>query len=224
MVGDAQDMLGRLRAVLPNRWFPDQAPILDAAIQGLAWGWAWAYGLLAYVRAQTRIATASDIWLDIVAEDFFGVSLARRTHESDDSLRGRIQLNLFRERATRAALSRVLVDLTGRSPIIFEPSRTTDTGGWGGASASVTGLGYGVAGGWGSLQLPFQCFVTAFRPSGSGIANVAGWSAPVGGYGVGAIQYAAQAMIEGQVPDSDIADAIAAVVPAASLAWMTISS
>ncbi len=224
MQGDSEDMLSRLQAVLPARWFPDNAPTLGALLQGLAWAWAWSFGLLAYVRAQTRIATATEVWLDIVAEDFFGASLMRAPGQDDGGLRRRIQLELFRDRATRAALSRVLLDMTGRPPVIFEPARTTDTGGYGGAAAVGTGLGYGVAGGWGSLDLPFQCFVTAFRPNGSGIATVSGWGDPAGGYGAGAVQYATLAMVQGQVTDADIAGAIAAVMPAASTAWVQISS
>ena len=224
MTGDSQDMMSRLRAVLPARWYPDDAPILGAVLAGLAWAWAWCYGLLAYVRAQTRIATATDVWLDIVAADFFGTSLVRAPGQDDAALRQRIQLELFRDRATRAALVRTLRDLTGRPPVIFEPARTTDTGGYGGMPAGASGLGYGVAGGWGSLELPFQCFVTAFRPNGSGIATVAGWGDPAGGYGSGAVQYASLAMVQGQVTDADISNAIASLMPAASIAWVQISS
>ncbi len=224
MLGDSEDMLTRLRAVLPTRWFPGDAPILDALLHGLAWAWAWCFGLLGYVRTQTRIATATDVWLDIIAEDFFGTSLRRPPGQDDDVLRRRIRLELFRDRATRAALSRALLDLTGRAPAIFEPARATDTGAYAGTGAEATGLGYGVAGGWGSLDLPFQCFVTALRPNDSGIASVAGWGGPGGGYGTGAIQYASLAMVQGQVTDTDIAGAIAAVMPAASIAWIRISS
>ena len=79
MTGDQQDMLARLRAVLPTRWFPDSAPVLDGLLSGLASGWSWAYQQLQYVKAQTRIATATDVWLDIIAHDFFGNRLVRRT-------------------------------------------------------------------------------------------------------------------------------------------------
>ena len=224
MIGDSLDMLGRLRAVLPSRWFPDNAPILDALLQGLASAWAWCFGLLGYVRAQTRIASATDIWLDAVATDFFGAALIRQVEEDDNALRLRIQLELFRDKATRPALSRTLTDLTGREPVIFEPARATDTGAYGGATTGATGLAYGMAGGWGSLALPFQCLVTAYRPSGSGIAAVAGWGNSAGGYGTGALQYASMAMIQGQVTDPQIAQAIARVMPVASIAWMRISS
>ena len=76
MTGDQQDMMARLRTVLPTRWFPDSAPVLDGLLSGLASGWSWAYQQLQYVKAQTRIATATDVWLDIIANDYFGNRLA----------------------------------------------------------------------------------------------------------------------------------------------------
>lgn len=224
MVGDTQDILSRLKAVLPARWFPDATPVLDAVLYGLATAWSWCFGLIGYVRAQTRIATATDVWLDIVAEDFFGSTLTRRSGEDDEALRLRIQQAMFQGHATRSALAGALTDITGRAPIIFEPARTTDTGGYGGTAAGPAGLYYGEAGGWGSLNLPFQCFVTAFRPNGSGIAMIEGWGATAAGYGVGAMQYATLAMVQGQVTDPDIHAAIAAVMPAATIAWTRISS
>src|ERR1700759_724547 len=86
MIGDQQDMAARLRTVLPTHWFPDVAPVLDGLLNGLATGWSSIYNLRQYVKAQTRIGTASDIWLDIVALDFFGSRVARRVNQSDDSL------------------------------------------------------------------------------------------------------------------------------------------
>lgn len=163
------------------------------------------------------------MWLDIIGRDFFGLSLSRRPDEGDASYRRRIQLELFRERGTRAAVTSVLSDLTGRSPVIFEPARTTDTGGYGSAVAAATGLSYGVAGGWGSLQLPFQSFVMAYRPAGPGIALVSGWGQGAGGYGIGNIEYGNLDMIEGQVTDADIMAAVASVLPIASTVWVAIS-
>jgi hypothetical protein len=224
MTGDQADFLQRLRAVLPGRWFPDVAPVLESLLSGLASGWTLIYGSLQFVRAQTRIATASGVWLDIIGLDFFGLSLSRRPDEGDASYRRRIQLELFRERGTRAAVTSVLGDLTGRSPVIFEPARTTDTGGYGSAAAAGTGLSYGLAGGWGSLQLPFQSFVTAYRPVGSGIALVSGWGQGAGGYGVGSIEYGNLDMIEGQVTDADVMAAVASVVSVASTAWVAIGN
>ncbi len=217
-------MTARIRAVLPARWFADETPILDAVLTGLGTAWAWIYDLLGYVTSQTRISTASDIWLDVIAQDYFGTSLVRGTGESDSALRQRIQRELFRDRATRAAISAALTDLTGHAPIIFEPLRPADTGGYGSASNAAVGLAYGATGGWGTLTLPYQCFVTAYRPTGSGIAQVSGWGASAGGFGIGSILYATTTMIDNQVTDLDIAATVAAVAPTATIAWLRIVS
>jgi hypothetical protein len=217
MIGDQSDMLGRIKAVLPTRWFADTTPILDGVLSGLAWAWSWAHSLLLYVQMQTRIATATDVWLDIIASDFFGNRLQRRAGQSDDAFRLLIQSSLLREHGTRQAIISAVQDLTGRPPTIFEPMRSTDTGGY-----TLGGVGYGAAGGWGSMALPFQCFVTAFRSSGSGIALVSGWGGPAGAYGTGAIEYASLAMVQGQLTDSDIMTAIADVMPVAAIAWTSI--
>ncbi len=222
MTGDIGDFVQRLKAVLPSRWFPDTSPILDGLLTGLASAWAWLYGLLGFVRQQTRIGSASGIWLDVIAADFFGSRLGRRSGQLDDDFRVCIRRELVRERVTRAAVIAAVSDLTGRPPIIFEPARTSDTGGYGGLHGGGSGLGYGIAGGWGSLRLPFQCFVTAYRPHGTGIASVAGWCASAGGYGRGAIEYASPSMMAGQVTDADIYAAVAAVLPANTVAWTQI--
>ena len=217
-------MLVRLRTVLPARWFPDDTPVLDGLLSGLAAGWSWAYQQLQYVKAQTRIATATGIWLDIVALDFFGHRLVRRAGQSDTAFRNRIQRELFRERGTRAAIISVLQDLTGRPPFVFEPARSTDTGGYASMIGAGGGVAYGSVGGWGSLMLPFQCFVTAYRPLDSGIATVCGWGGPAGGYGQGTIEYASLEMVQGQVTDTDIYAAVADVLPVATIGWTRITN
>jgi hypothetical protein len=88
-----------------------------------------------YAKAQLRIATASDGFLDVISADFFGTTLPRKTNESDAAFRNRIIINLFRERATRKAVTQVLTTLTGRAPLIVEPSRPADTGAYGGTDA-----------------------------------------------------------------------------------------
>jgi hypothetical protein len=219
MTGDQADMCARIRAVLPVRWFADSTPMLNGLLSGLGWMWSWAYSILYYVRMQTRIGTATDVWLDVIASDFFGERLQRRVGQSDDAFRALIQSGLLREHGTRQSIVSAVQDLTGRVPIIFEPMRTSDTGGY-----SLGGIGYGTAGGWGNMSLPFQCFVTAYRPTGSGIALVAGWGCATGAYGVGAIEYASLAMVQGQVTDGDIAAAIADVLPVAAIAWTRIEN
>jgi hypothetical protein len=222
MIGDQQDMSGRLRSVLPTQWFSDSTPVLNAVLGGFASGWTWTYGILQYVQAQTRIATASDVWLDVIAMDFFGGRLVRWPTQDDDVLRTRIMHELFRERGTRNAVLVILQDLTGRAPIVFEPARPPDTGGYMLKAGAVCGLAYGIVGGWGSLILPFQCFITAFRPSGAGISVVSGWNAPGAGYGNGPIEYGNLTMIEGQVTDDTIYAAIASVLPVATIGWTAI--
>lgn len=211
-------MLARMRAVVPLRWFGDNAPVLDGVLGGAAEIWSRVYRLLAASIRQTRLATADDGFLDMFAADYFGRRLRRRRAEMDDPYRGRIAAELLRERGTKRAVVAVLEDLTGRQPILFEPARPADTGGWGG------GAGYGAGGGWGNLDLPMQCFVTALRPHGQGIGTVAGWGASIGAWRGGALKYSSLGEINGQVTDADIAGATAAVLPVASIAWLRITS
>lgn len=235
--GDTPDIAARLRATLPPSWFPAPAaaglpsttPVLDAVLTGCANGWAYCYALLAYVRLQTRIATATDVWLDAIAVDYFGGALTRFVAEGDPAFSLRIRANLLPKRATRAAVIATLTALTGRVPLIFEPADTGDTGGYGGAEARTwSGLAYGAAGGWGSLALPFQAFVTAFRPHGGGVANVAGYYAGSGwaggGYGQGAIEYVSASMTAANVPDAAIYQTAAATAPAGTTLWTRIES
>jgi hypothetical protein len=224
MTGDQGDMLGRIKAALPTGWFPDVSPVLDGVLSGPAYGWAWVYSLIAYVRAQSRRLTASGVFLDMIAADFFGGFLKRRVNESDAWLSARIGKELFRQKGTRAGLIGALTDLTGRAPVVFEPAYTLDTKGYGVA------CGYGVAGGYGSLMLPFQFFVTAFRPAGQGVANVAGYghiggfNGMPGGWGVGALEYATPSMFAPSISDQDINNVINDVRPAATIAWTRLSS
>lgn len=221
MQGDTRDMLARLKSVVPARWHGEANATRDAVLAGLADGWAWLHDMLAAVRAQARIATASGATLDLIAADCFGPRIRRRRGQGDTALRVTILRELLRERATRPALLAALQDLTGRTATVFEPRRPADTGGWGVA------CGYATAGGWGSLALPHQCFVTARRRQGSGIARLNGWGGGGGGWGAiglsgGGMAWASLAMIEGQVTDADIHAAVATVMPAAAIAWVRI--
>lgn len=218
-VGDQQDIYRRLRGFLPP-WFGDEAdtPIINGVLQGLAYAAAYVYSLIGYARLQTRIKTATDGWLDVIAADFFGDSLLRAANQPDESFRARILINLFRERATRAGLIRVLQDLTGRAPVVIEPTRPADTGAYG-----VPTSGYGYAGAYGSLSSPFQAFVIAFRPTGTGIPNVAGYGISTGAYATPSqAEYASLSMIQGGVADADIYAAIDSVKPVGTIVWTSI--
>ena len=212
----------RIKSTLPPRWFGDDDTniVLNGVIAGLANGFAFISTLYDYAKLQTRIKTATDDWLDAISTDFFGTRLMRKTGQSDTSFRNRIIVNMFRERATRNAVKLVLEDLTGRTPIIFEPQRPLDTGAYGVTSS----LAYGLVGGYGSLLLDYQAFVTAYRPTGSGIPLVAGYGVSVGAYSTPSnIQYGSLDMIVGEVTDADIYEAVASVAPAGTILWTNIT-
>ncbi len=218
--GDAQDIAARLKALLPGGWFRDTAPVLDAVLSGIATALASAYSLCAFARLQTRISTATDGFLDLIGYDYFGGRLPRRASEGDDSYRARILDALLAEKGTRRGLIRTLTALTGRTPRVFEPARPADTGGY-----SVGGVGYGVAGGYGALNLPYQAFITAYRPIGQGIPDLGGYGSGVGGYAVGGqLAYGSLSQVQGAVTDDDIMQAISAAIPAGTIAWTNIQS
>ncbi len=218
MVGDTSDILSRLKTVLPGRWFSDTAPVLDALLTGLASVWSSLYGLLGEVQAQTRIASAKGIFLDIASADYLGGSLPRRPGENDQGYSVRIRNNLVAPRATRAGVVEILTGLTGRVPVIFEPLNASDTGGYN------VNLGYNVAGGYGSVNLPYQFFVTAYRPNDTPISNAGGYSTGPGGYNDAPMFYAAADEFLGTVSDAEIYAAVAAVIPTSSIAWTQISN
>jgi hypothetical protein len=229
--GDQADMVARLRAVLPASWFPQPqasgasaTPVLDAILNGAGAAGAWLYALIQNAVAQARISTASGVFLDGIAADFFGSNLQRHVAEGDPAFRARIKATLLLPLGTRAGMTQALQILTGRTPRIVEPWNTGDAGGW---NEGV--LAYGAAGCYGSLLLPAQVFVTAYRPDGSGIAQVAGYygsgnvTGP-GGYGAGAIEYGSAAMIEGQVTDAAIYATVNNARAAGVVAWVAISN
>lgn len=217
--GDQQDQFQRIKSLI-TKWFSDDTPVLDALLRGFAYAKSFVYGLIVYAALQTRIKTATDGWLDMIAADFFGSSLLRKSGQSDASFKNRIIINLFRERATRNGLVRVLTDLTGRAPVVFEPQRPLDTGSYGGPL-----IGYGVAGGYGSMMLPFQAFVTAYRPTSTGIPNVAGYGVSTGGYSrASQAEIASMNMIQGAVTDDDIYAAIDSVKPVGTTIWTRIAN
>jgi hypothetical protein len=228
MIGDQEEIAYRLRSVIPARWFGGSTPVLDTVLGALGAGWASLFNLLRYSGQQTRIATASDIWLDLVGLDYFGSRLPRALGQSDQSYRWVLLKNILRPLGTRSALIAALADLTGRVPTIFEPANPSDTGGYAGILAgrvvSGGGLGYGTAGGWGNLSLPFQCFVTAYRPYINGAANLSGWTMAAAGYGVGALEYVGADTAQGQITDSAISLEISKVCPVGLVVWVRIAS
>ena len=253
MIGDAPDFAQRLRAQLPDRWFPAVAQSLDGILAGLGTTWAAVFGQLMFVQRQTRLTTVSGGFLDMAAADFTGLRVVRRAYESDDQLRSRL-LPVLHDKATRAALIARLTLVTGNVPTVCEPGNVTDTGGYG--VATVYGGATGVIAavplqradgtivqradgttvirsvtlvkafgncGYGSLQMPFQFFVTVQRPLGQGIPNAIGYGTTAGGYGVGAIEWATLSMELPHVTDQDIYDAILDVLPMGATAWVALT-
>lgn len=215
--GDIDDFRARLRAQLPWNWFPDDAPVLDTVLQGLAAVWEWAYALVAYVKLQTRIKTATGSNLDIAGLDFFGDSLARKPQEGDEAYRRRILINLFRERVTRNGMYQALLDLTGTPPIIIEPGRLADTGGW-----STYGAAYSAAGVYGSQSLAYQCFITVFIKPGQGVAGIAGYNTTYSGYGTQRSAWISAEMLRSQITQQDVLDVINATKAEGITCWVRI--
>jgi hypothetical protein len=218
--GDQSDILNRLQRLMPPGWFaPGQTPIRDALLTGIANALAFVFSLFTYLKLQTRIATATDGFLDLIAFDYFGNSLRRLPNQSDASYQSRIQSSLLPLRNTRQAIINAVALVTGRPPIVFEPRRPLDTGVYNGP-----GLAYSAVGGYGSLAYPYQSFVTAFRPAGTGIPNVAGYGISTGAYNTGSQAEYATAEFTSGVNDDDIYAAINSVRLGGTIVWTRIIS
>ena len=209
----------RVKSLLPGGWFGD-SPVLTGVLSGIARLLSGADDFIQYARLQTRIKTATDGFLDLIARDFFGDTLKRRAGEMDNPLRSRILSQLFIEKVTRRGVILALEALTGRTPQVFEPARPADTGGY-----NTNSMGYGVAGGYGSLKLHHQAFITAYRPAGQGIPRVAGYGSPSGGYSTPSrASYASLNDVVGAVTDLDIFAAVSAAKPVGTTLWTRILS
>jgi hypothetical protein len=226
MTGDLSDFISRLSAVLPKRWFAQQSPNLEALLGSIATPWVWLYNVILYTVMQTRLGTATDAWLDLIGLDYFGDQLDRKINEADFSYRGRIKSALVREAATRSAVITGLESLTGVPPVVFEPANPSDTGCYGGITEALPipgmGMAYGEIGGWGSLQLPLQFFITITRPATPGVGMISGYSTPAGGYGDGYLSYVNLSLIPGNVSDQDIQTTLGSLLPVNAVAWLRI--
>lgn len=190
--GDSNDIVRRLKGVIPFYWFAYVAPIRDAILGGIADGAAWCYSLITYATTQSRIATSTGPFLDLIAYDFLGRELLRGS-SSDVAFRALIQAMILQERVTRAGMSQVITKLTGNTPLIIEPWNTGDVGAWG-------KMAWG-QGRWGNMNLPGVVFMQVKRGAPSGVPGVAGWGTPRAAWGGGYF-----AMIGPQVPLSGVTD------------------
>lgn len=215
-VGDQNDFLARIKATLPPTWFSTASPILDGLLSGFASAASWVYGLLQYAKSQTRIATATDGFLDLAAYDFFGRRVRRKPSQPDVSLRATIQKEVLRERVTRHGVQQAVADLTGNPVQVFEAFNPQDTGGWGIMFA------FGMAGAWGSDKYPYTMFITAVQPVGAGIPNMSGLNSPQSGWGAGMFYLADLSKVTGAVTNQDIYDTIEATRAAGVTCWVDI--
>jgi hypothetical protein len=148
-----QEFTDRQLALLPP-WFGETIPILLSILQGSAYCNEFIYGLNIYLRAQMRLQTMTGDSLDLFAQDYFGNKLLRHFGEQDDPYRQRISASLLPPGATRPAMIKVLTDLTGRTPIIWEPGRD---------SSFYNHSFYGYSS-YGTTDAPYQAWIIAFRP------------------------------------------------------------
>jgi hypothetical protein len=142
MTGDEADVAARLKRMLPP-WFGQSGgtiPVIDAVFAGAAWALAFVYQLYSYAKLQTRLSTATDGWLDLAAEDFFGDQLPRKAGEADAAYSARIRAALLAPSNTTAAISGAVTSIVGATPRITEPWRPDQTGTWGGPRAFYWGV------------------------------------------------------------------------------------
>jgi hypothetical protein len=219
--GSATDIVTRVKGLIPKRWFKWVAPYRDAIIGGLSDSASWNYGLIAYARAQTRLATAYGIWLDILAYDFLGRFLTRNK-TADDTFRALIRATILQERVTRAGMINAVKALTGNTPWIFEPWNTFDTGAYSSPGGVKYGsMGYNVGqGGYGNMNLPGQTFIKVTRGGPSGVPNVDGYGNTIAGYGAGAIEYVGRRSELSGITDAMIYQLISMTKPTGTTCWV----
>ena len=216
--GDQHDFYNRLHTLLPAGWFADESPVLHGALTACAKSLAWCHSLYVYARSQTRLETANRGGLDIAAYDFFGNSLLRPAGLSDKQFRMQIKTSLLRERGTRQAIIDIIEALTGNTPAVFETLRPADTGAYGGPA-----LGYGVAGRYGSYNLPYQAFVEVSRPKGKNDSLLTDSNVLSSGYSNAPDEdYVAGRISARGVKDAQIYAAVAAVKMEGTLVWVRI--
>lgn len=226
MVGDSTDIVFRLKSALPKGWFSERSPNLTAILSCLAIPSVWLYNQLDYLKAQTRTSSATGAWLDLAAQDYLGNQCRRKPGENDAVYRLRIKKSLLAGAATRPALISGVSDLVGSTPVVFEPSNCQDTGAYGIISPRLfvqpCDLAYGVSGGWGSMQLPYQVFLTVKRPRTNGESGLAGYGTGASGYGVGPAAYLGLSERLNYVTDKDIQARIRGLLPVNAVAWLRI--
>lgn len=135
--GSVSDIVARLQKWLPQRWFPIQAKNADGTVprifaQLVSWSTALSqvFAQIQYAKAQTRVGTATDGWLDLASQDYYGGNLPRLAGETDPAFAARIIAAFPPRGATRPQIIAALTAFTGTAPRVVEPWRLQDTGAW----------------------------------------------------------------------------------------------
>ena len=203
---------------LPLGQFDETDPVVRALANAFAEPSAFNFEQLAFVAAQARIGSATDGYLDLVAQDYLGAGkFPRRASESDGSYRPRIEAEIFRPRVTRDAIANAVAALaTGVSASIFEPNRPADVG-----CLNVQGAGGFYLGRdkLGSYDIPFEFFIDVNRPVI--ISN----PTPIPGLGFGylsATTYLAEALVP-TITDAEVYSTISRSLAAGVTAWVKIT-
>lgn len=134
-------------------WWGDNNPILEAILSGFGSVATFLYCNLVYIKMQTRIKTSTDIFLDLTAQDYFGSMVQRCPGEGDETFRDKILKTLIAPRCTKSAMINALKNLTGRTPIVWEPY--FDGGYYNHSFFNHASFGF---------IAPYQAWIIVFRP------------------------------------------------------------
>lgn len=121
-------MAARVLSLVPDAWVGDGAKQPGGGLyllaQALGIGLGGPTAAIAYAALQTRIATATDINLDLISNDFFGGMLPRNG-DSDSVFRTRLRTAIFQNKGTRAGMESALAAL-GLIFVLVEDGNPTD--------------------------------------------------------------------------------------------------
>ena len=152
---------------LPAGWFAPAGPLINAAVGMISTGFAQNSADLSYMEAQTRISSATGMWLDVISVEYFGLgNLPRRPNEADAAFQARVLQEMLLPRGTRGAMTEALTILTGVAPTIFEPA--IDLASW------DVDFAWDSSGAWGSYDMPYQGFIGVPLPQEPPL-DLAGW-------------------------------------------------
>lgn len=168
--GSAPDLIMRLQRWLPSRWFPAQAvnpdgsvPRLQALLAGMAAGFAAVWTQLQYARAQARLGSASDGWLDLGVADLARDRLPRLSGESDAAYWARVKPLILPKANTRPNIRTALEALTGNPVRMIEPWDPRDTFCWGVGFWGVDSVAH--PGNWSNGGARYQGLVQCVLPA-----------------------------------------------------------